>query len=300
MSFENRDRSDTPDLSGKNAVVTGANSGIGFEIARALASRGADVVLACRDRTSGTRAKEVIRKEAPNADVRLIGLDLGSLESIRGFAQEFLALNRSLDILCNNAGVMMCPRASTADGFELQFGTNHLGHFALTGLLLERIRQTPGARVVTMSSTFHRSGKIDFANLNGEQAYNPRAAYQQSKLANLLFCFELQRHFVRHGLSAISVAAHPGYASTRLQRHSLLFRITNVLFAQSAAMGALPALYAASASDVQGGEYFGPGGRLELRGQPTRVQTSPRARDEVVAQQLWSRSEALTGVEYVF
>lgn len=286
------------DLTGKTVLVTGANSGIGFETARSLAGRGARVILACRNHERGLLAAERIREEYPGGDVHFAALDLGNLSSVRAFVEKFKAEETSLDILCNNAGLMMCPYAKTTDGFEMQFGTNHLGHFALTGLLLDNIRSTPGARVVTVSSSYHKSGRIDFANLNAEQSYGRDTAYQQSKLANLLFAFELQRRFHYNGIEAISVAAHPGYAATNLQRYNLLFRFTNLFFAQSAADGALPMLYAASAPDVVGGEYFGPSGPAEMKGLPTRVYPSPQSRDEMVARQLWKVSEELTGVVY--
>ena len=285
-------------LAGKTVIVTGANSGIGFETARSLAGRGARIILACRNPELGLLAAERIRQEYPGADVRFAALDLGNLSSVRAFAKKFKAEETSLDILCNNAGLMMCPYEKTADGFEMQFGTNHLGHFALTGLLLDNIRSTPGARVVTVSSSFHKSGRIDFANLNAEQSYSRDKAYQQSKLANLLFAFELQRRFHFNGIDAISVAAHPGYAATKLQRYNLLFRFTNLFFAQSAADGALPTLYAASAPDVVGGEYYGPNGPAEMKGLPARVSPSPQAQDETIARQLWKVSEELTGVAY--
>lgn len=289
-----------PDLSGQCAVVTGANSGIGFETARGLASHGARVVLACRNRDRGEQALTDLQRTLPQAELLCLPLDLASLHSIHTFADLFQATGFALDILCNNAGIMMCPQAKTDDGFEQQFGTNHLGHFALTGLLLNALGRAANARVVTLSSTYHRSGKIDFANLNAEQGYNRTTAYQQSKLANLLFTFELQRKFSAHGWSAKSVAAHPGYAATGLQRHSWFMRLMKPVFAQSAAMGALPTLYAASATDVKGGDYFGPGGRFELQGFPTRVNASANALDTVVAANLWQQSEKLTGVTYEF
>lgn len=298
MSNTISNRPTLPDLAGKTAIVTGANSGIGFETARSLAGRGARVILACRNPERGGPAAEQIRQEYPGGEVHFLPLDLGNLSSVRAFVEKFKAEQTALDILCNNAGLMMCPYAKTTDGFEMQFGTNHLGHFALTGLLLDNIRSTPGARVVTVSSSYHKSGQIDFANLNAEQSYSRDKAYQQSKLANLLFAFELQRRFHSNGIDAISVAAHPGYAATNLQRYHLLFRFTNLFFAQSAADGALPTLYAATASDVVGGEYFGPSGPAEMKGLPARVSPSPQAQDEAIARQLWKASEELTGVAY--
>ena len=217
---------------------------------------------------------------------------------MRSFVQRFAAGHDRLDILINNAGVMATPRGSTADGFELQFGTNHLGHFALTGLLLDTITRTPKARVVTISSMGHRFAQIDFANLNAERAYDPQRAYAQSKLANLLFTYELQRRFAAAGVSAIAVAAHPGWTATNLQVHWRLVRMLNPLLGQAPRMGALPALRAASSPDVVGGDYYGPGGWLEIKGAPVRVKSSERSLDTDVATRLWAISEELTGVRY--
>ena len=205
-----------PSLAGKTAIVTGGNSGIGYETARVLAARGAHVVLACRNRELGAQAQERLVRDHPGSAVTVAVLDLGNLASIRAFAERFSATATSLDILCNNAGIMMCPESRTVDGFETQFGVNHLGHFALTGLLLACIRATPGARVVTVSSNYHKRTVLDFANLNAERFYDRRMAYQQSKLANLLFSFELQRRLEVAVVAAVSVAAHPGYATTNL------------------------------------------------------------------------------------
>ncbi len=252
-----------PDLSGRLAVVTGANSGIGFETTRELARKGAHVVMACRNLEKAQAAQQEILSETPGALLEVIQLDLADLAAVHEFVDAFNQRHNTLDILINNAGVMAIPRRTTADGFEMQFGADHLGHFALTGLLLEPILQTPRARIVTVSSMMHQRGKINFDDLQGEGSYNKNGAYSQSKLANLLFAFELQRKLEAIGASAISVGAHPGYAATNLQfagprmEHStigtILMQIGNGLFAQSAAMGALPLLYAATATDVQGG-----------------------------------------------
>ena len=298
-----------PALDGRIAIVTGANSGLGLETARALAQRGAEVVLACRDPAKARAAEQEIARVAVRAGaVSTLPLDLASLESVRAFVESFHTRSRTLDLLVLNAGVMAIPQRRTADGFEMQLGTNHLGHFALGGLLLEALLATPGSRVITVSSSAHRIGRIDFDDLHGERRYGPWRAYGQSKLANLLYTFELQRRLAKRGASTIAVAAHPGYAATQLQERgprernaalmTRLISIGNRILAQSAEMGALPTLYAATAPDVRGGEYFGPNRWFELRGHPRRVGTTARARDERVATRLWSLSEELTGVRY--
>ncbi len=299
---------DLPDLSGKTIVVTGANSGLGWESARALAGAGAHVVLACRDQDKGRAAEQRIRAAHPRASTELVPLDLASLADIRRAAAALRAAHPRLDVLLNNAGVMALPFRQTADGFEMQFGTNHLGHFALTGLLLEPLLATPGARVVTVSSGFHRLGAIRFDDPNWQRGYRRWPAYGQSKLANLLFAYELQRRLDAAGADVRSVAAHPGYAATnlqatgpRMQGSALLERLTNVgnaLFAQSAAQGALPQLYAATAPAVRGGEYYGPDGVGEMWGHPTRVTSNARSLDRDAATRLWALSERLTGVGY--
>jgi NAD(P)-dependent dehydrogenase (short-subunit alcohol dehydrogenase family) len=277
---------------GRTFVVTGANSGIGLEAARALGAAGARVVVACRDTSKGEHAVAELDGEF---DVRR--LDLADLASVRAFASE---LEGDVDVLINNAGVMAVPRTKTADGFEMQLGTNHLGHFALTGLLLGRI----GDRVVTISSGAHRFGRMNFGDLMSERHYQRWLAYGQSKLANLLFMQELQRRLEEAGSSLRSVAAHPGYAATNLQFHTQsiqdqLMGLSNKLFAQSAAMGSLPTLYAAT-EDVPSGAYVGPDGLAEQRGHPHLVGMSGAARNEESARKLWERSEELTGVTYDF
>jgi NAD(P)-dependent dehydrogenase (short-subunit alcohol dehydrogenase family) len=275
---------------GRTFVITGANSGIGLEAARSLGAAGAHVVVACRDTAKGEHA---VAELAGDFVVRR--LDLADLASVRAFAGE---LEGGLDVLINNAGVMAVPRARTADGFEMQLGTNHLGHFALTGLLLERIRD----RVVTISSGAHRVGRMNFGDLQSERHYQRWMAYGQSKLANLLFMMELQRRLDAASSSVISVAAHPGYAATNLQSHTesiqdQIMGLFNHVIAQSAAMGALPTLYAATA-DVPGGAYVGPDGLLEQRGHPHLVGMSGAAKDEDSARRLWEVSEELTGVTF--
>jgi NAD(P)-dependent dehydrogenase (short-subunit alcohol dehydrogenase family) len=284
---------DIPDLVGKEAVVTGANSGLGLQIALELARHGARVVMAVRNTEKGEAAAAQIREAAPEADLELASLDLADLDSVRSFAS---SRSEPVDILVNNAGVMAPPRRTTAQGFELQLGTNHLGHFALTGLLLPKLR---AARVVTMSSGAHLYGRIRFDNLQGERHYQRWLAYGQSKLANLLFAFEL----ARKDLDLTSAAAHPGYAATNLQLQGsrvskLMWATANRLFAQSDAQGALPALYAATMPDVNGGDYFGPDGTGGMRGYPTRSHASGQARDPELGARLWTVSEELTGVDY--
>ncbi len=289
---------DIPELTGKAAVVTGANSGIGYEMVRALARKGAIVILACRNKEKGEAALRQIRQEDPEAKVELMQLDLADLASVRYFADKFSSNYGRLDILINNAGIMVPPLGRTADGFELQFGTNHLGHFALTGLLFHLIVSTPQARVVTVSSAGHRFGTIDFDNLNAEKGYDRGKAYGQSKLANLLFTYELQRRFEAAEVDAVAVAAHPGWTATNLAVHWRMVRMLTPLLGQTPELGALPALYAATAPEVQGGDYYGPGGWQELRGYPVKVRSSDRSHDMAVAARLWTVSEELTGVRY--
>lgn len=297
-----------PDLSGKMIIVTGGNSGIGYAAVQQFVRKGAHVVLACRDMEKARAAIGSITSEHRQSSLEAMPLDLASLESVRGFAAAFLAGHKALDILCNNAGVMALPYRKTVDGFEMQFGTNHLGHFALTGLLLERLLATPGARVVNVSSGAHRMGSMRFDDLNWERGYRKWAAYGQSKLANLLFTYELQRKLGAAGASVISVACHPGYAATnlqlagpRMQGSTFLERLSelgNRVVAQSATMGALPTLYAATAPDVRGGDYFGPDGLGEIWGHPKKVQSNSRSHDTAVAAKLWEISEQLTGIGY--
>ncbi len=288
-----------PDLASKIAIVTGANSGIGYEIARALARKRATVILACRNKDKGAAAVRQIGQENPAAPIELMQLDLTSLASIRRFVEEFIHRYDRLDILINNAGIMRPPLGKTADGFELQFGTNHLGHFALDGLLADRLIHTPQARVVTLSSWGHYFGAIDFGNLNAEKGYDPAGAYAQSKLANLLFTYELQRRLEGARVNAIAAAAHPGWTATNLAVHWPMVQALTPFLGQKPEMGALPALYAATAPEVQGGEYYGPQGLGGMRGYPTRLRSSARSYDREVAAKLWRVSEELTGVRYL-
>jgi NAD(P)-dependent dehydrogenase (short-subunit alcohol dehydrogenase family) len=289
---------DIPDQRGRVAIVTGANTGLGFETARALAERGASVVLAVRDVEKGKRAAARI-----TGDVAVQELDLTSLESVRAAAADLRAAHQRIDLLINNAGVMYTPKQTTRDGFEMQFGTNHLGHFALTGLLLDRLLPVAGSRVTTVSSVGHRiQAAIHFDDLQWERSYGRAAAYGQSKLANLMFTYELQRRLTAHGTTA-AVAAHPGMSNTELARNSpALVRLPLTWFAplitQNASMGALPTLRAATDPAVLGGQYYGPDGMGEVRGHPRLVTSSPESYDVAVQQHLWAVSEKLTGVAF--
>jgi NAD(P)-dependent dehydrogenase (short-subunit alcohol dehydrogenase family) len=285
---------DVPAQRGRTAVITGANTGLGFETARVLAARSAQVVLACRDLG---RAKEAAARIA--GSVQSVRLDLASLASVREAAEEI----GPVDLLINNAGVMMTPFGRTADGFELQLGVNHLGHFALTGLLLEQMLGREGSRVVTVSSNGHKSGRIDFGDLQSQRRYRRMAAYYQSKLANLMFTYELQRRLAAARARTQALAAHPGKARTELTRYlpgwmRLEDLVIEQPFGQNAAMGALATLRAAADPAARGGEYYGPGGRGEQRGYPRLVAASERARDLDTQQRLWRESERLTGVSY--
>jgi NAD(P)-dependent dehydrogenase (short-subunit alcohol dehydrogenase family) len=295
-----------PDQHGRTVIVTGANSGLGLVSARELARHGASVVLACRNMEKGEEALHGIQALAPSAKVELAELDLGSLVSVESFAMSFHATHDGLDLLLNNAGVMAPPRGETADGFELQLGTNLLGHFALTGRLLGAMEGRPDARVVTLSSNAHKIGRIDFDDLQSKRRYRRWGAYNQSKLADLMFAMELDRRLRSAGSTIASVAAHPGYAATNLQTSAppladrLVMRFTNLILAQSVDMGALPSLYAATYPNLPGGSYVGPDGPGEFRGHPHVVSPNRAARDEQVAKRLWSVSEELTGVSFQF
>ncbi len=294
-----------PDQTGRVAVVTGATSGIGEAAAAALAGAGATVVLAVRDQAKADATLARIKARHSGADVSASLVDMADLASVRAFAAR-MADTQRVDILLNNAGLGMQPnRATTVDGFERQFGTNHLGQFALTGLLLPILLRAPAARVISISSIAHRSGTIDFTDLQATRSYGGLKAYAQSKLANLLFAFELDRRAQTADVPLVSVAAHPGMASTGFigaaslpKPLTVLFNVGARLLAQDAAHGAWPGLYAATMPNVQGGQYFGPNGLGEVRGGPTLAAIADRARDEAVAARLWSESEALTGVTY--
>jgi NAD(P)-dependent dehydrogenase (short-subunit alcohol dehydrogenase family) len=302
---------DLPNLTGRLALVTGANSGLGYETAKALAGCGAQVTMAVRDLAKGEKAAAEIRRAHPEATVEVDELDLASLASVRTFAAQWSAAHGGgLDLLINNAGVMAIPHRLTTDGFEMQIGTNHLGHFALTGLLLPALVAKPRSRVVSVSSGAHRMGRLDLSTFRGQGTYRAWSAYGQSKLANLLFTGELQRRLDLAHLSVKAMAAHPGYAHTHLQTRSAHMRgrtlqatVTtwaNHVLAQSAAMGALPTLFAATAPGLPGDSYVGPNGPLEMRGYPQLVGRSARAADVADAASLWTASEELTGVVYPF
>ena len=296
---------DIPDQGGRTAVVTGANSGIGYCAARALARRGAYVLLACRNQQRGQAAVQRLLAEVPGARAGYRHLDLADLTSVRAFAADFDA--DRLDLLINNAGVMALPYARTADGFETQFGVNHLGHFALTGLLLPVLLATPGARVVTVSSAMHAIANVDPGDLNSEHGYRRWIAYGRSKTANLLFVHELAKRLADTGSAVIAAAAHPGYADTNLgtagaelegrAMAARLVRLGNRVMAQSAAQGALPILYAATAPTVRPDEFIGP--RLQgWRGSPARSWRAPWTLNDAAAERLWSASEQLTGIRF--
>jgi NAD(P)-dependent dehydrogenase (short-subunit alcohol dehydrogenase family) len=290
------------DQTGRTAVITGANTGLGYETAAALAAKGAQVVLAVRNLDKGKDAADRIAAASPGSQVQLQELDLTSLESVRAAAEQLKVNYDAIDLLINNAGVMMTPKSTTKDGFELQFGTNHLGHFAFTGLLLDRVLATPGSRVVTVSSTAHRFVRgIRFDDLQWERDYSRARAYGQSKLANLMFTYELQRRLA--GTNSIAVAAHPGGANTELGRNTpaplrIVFNFVGPRLMQGPDMGALPTLRAATDPGVLGGQYFGPDGFGEQRGHPKVVASTQASHDTEAQRRLWAVSEELTGVVY--
>lgn len=293
------DASRIADQAGRVAIVTGASSGIGFETARALAAKDARVVVAVRNAEKGDRAVGKIKTEYPAAEVLTMPLDLADLASVRRFATAFEEGYDRLDLLINNAGVMMPPYSTTKEGFELQMGTNHLGHFALTGHLMDLLMKTEGSRVVNVSSVAHRTGGLDFADLDWKtRRYNPQKSYGDSKLANLYFTYELERKLADRPEGPIVAAAHPGWTATDLQRHSGLFQFLNRFFAQGPAMGALPTLRAALDPGVSSGDYFGPSGLLQFKGYPRKVGSNKRSHDREIAAKLWSISEERTGVRY--
>ena len=297
---------DIPDLNEKVIMITGANSGIGFEAAKALANSGAEVILASRNQDKAESALAAIEAEIPSAKVGFILLDLASLESIRRAVEKFQEQYTRLDVLLNNAGIMMVPFGLTEDGFEKQFGINHLGHFALTGLLIDHILNTPGARVVNISSNAHYGGEMDYSNLSYQKGdYTPMGAYSRSKLANLLFTYELQRRLEARGADALALAAHPGISATGLFDHfvnpGLAWLIRGILkgLFQNANMGALPGLRASVDPMVRGGEYYGPDGKGERKGYPVVVTSNPASHDLESAKKLWDISQDLTGVRYL-
>jgi NAD(P)-dependent dehydrogenase (short-subunit alcohol dehydrogenase family) len=300
---------DMPDMEGKTVIVTGANSGLGFEATRKFAEKNARVVMACRSLEKGKEAKEEVEEELEDPELEVRRIDLADLGSVEDFAKEFKANNDELHVLCNNAGVMAIPRSETEDGFEQQFGVNHLGHFALTGHLIEVLEDTEGdTRVVTQSSMLHENGEINFDDLMMEEDYDKWDAYAQSKLANVLFGYELDRKLRRANSRVKSVVCHPGFASTNLQYRGpeeegsklklWMMKFANAVVAQSAEKGALPMLYAATSEEIDGGEYIGPSGFKNMRGYPEEQESSLASQDKDIAEALWNRSEALTGVDF--
>ncbi len=299
---------DMPDQTGKVTVVTGANSGLGYETSLAMAQKGAQVVMACRNTDKGNTAREGILKDVPNASLDVMKLDLSSLASVREFATDFQAKYEQLDILFNNAGVMAPPRQETADGFELQMGTNHLGHFALTGLLLDRLLKTSGSRVVNVTSLAQYGGSINFDDFQHKKSYSRYGVYVQTKLANVMFTLGLQRRLEAANTTTISVAAHPGLSATELQKNTvkmtggglegMLYPILMPIMAQSQAQGTLPQLYAATMPQVKGGEHYGPDGIAQMRGYPKLQKVAKAANNQADVERLWQLSEALTGVKY--
>ncbi|MFD7492317.1 oxidoreductase [Streptomyces sp. NPDC059832] len=295
-----------PDQTGRVCVVTGANSGLGLATTRALALRGGHVILAVRDEEKGRRAAAEIAAEQPDADLEVRRLDLADLDSVRAFADRLRADHPRLDVLVNNAGVMAPPRSLSAQGHELQFACNHLGHFALTGLLLDLLSVGRDPRVVTVSSPNHRQGRLFLDDLSGERSYAPMGFYNQSKFANAVFGRELHLRLTAAGSPVLSLLAHPGYTSTNLQTSApvglvkLLYGRVLRPLAQTPARGALPQLYAATHPDVRGGEFIGPDGPAELRGGPTRVRLAPAAADAGTGRRLWELSERLTDVRFAF
>ena len=299
MSQRKWDSNDIPDQTGRVAIVTGSRSGIGYETARVLANKKATVIIAVRDVNKGTAAEGKVKAAYDNVDIKVMELDLANLDSVRRFAEDFKISHTRLDLLINNAGVMMPPYSRTADGFELQFGTNHLGHFILTGLLMDLILNAANSRVVNLSSSAHKSGKIDFDDLHWEKRkYKKMQTYADSKLANLYFTYELQRRLEKAGSDTIAVASHPGWTATELQRHVGILHFLNRFFSQGIEMGALPTLYAAIAPDVEGGDYYGPAGWQEMRGYPKKVESSGMSHDKEMAKKLWEVSEELTGLKW--
>ncbi|MEB3415448.1 oxidoreductase [Alteriqipengyuania sp. WL0013] len=293
--------SDIPDQSGKTAIVTGANTGIGYEIARHLAMKGARVVLACRDEDKARDAIAEIAADAPDASLDFLALDLADLDSVARAAQQAKEEER-IDLLVNNAGVMMPPLGHATAGTELQFAVNHLGHFALAAQLVDKLAENGGGRVVVQSSIAHKSGNIDFDNLDASKYYARSPFYSQSKLANLLFALELDRRLRAAGSPVASIACHPGVAATELTRHigfAALFTPVMKIVLNTPEQGAIPALQAATDPEAQGGDYYGPRGLLEARGNTSgRAYATRRARDEALAKKLWERSEELTGIDF--
>lgn len=298
-----------PSQEGRIAIVTGANSGLGYYTSKGLADKGCEVVMACRNLKKAEEAREKLTKEIPGAKLLVMKLDLGDLDSVKAFAEKFKKQYKKLDLLINNAGLMAIPYRKTVDGFEMQFGVNHLGHFALTALLFELVRKTKGARIVNVSSAAHNLGQIRFEDINWEKSYNKWRAYGMSKLANIHFTLELADKVTSHGLDTMVLAAHPGYADSKLMEkgpemkgHKFIIkagRLVNKVVAQPTHMGALPTLYAATAEEAKHRAYYGPRGFLGLRGYPERVYPNRKKISKDVQERLWKLSEELTKVEFL-
>ena len=299
MARHKWDNSNIPDQKGRVAVVTGSSSGIGYQTARVLADKNATVIIAVRNMHKGDAAAGKIREGNKEADLTVMELDLACLGSVRRFSESFKKNHSRLDLLINNAGVMMSPYSKTADGFELQFGTNHLGHFALTGHLLDLLISTEGSRVVNVSSFVEKRGNINFGDLSWEKRkYKTQQAYCDSKIANIYFTYELQRKLKEKNHRTLVTASHPGWTATELQRHTGIINFLNPFFAQDITMGALPTLYAALGPDVKSGDYFGPSGFMEVKGYPKKVKSNKLSHNKEIAKKLWKVSEELTGIAY--
>ncbi|MBL6964237.1 MAG: SDR family NAD(P)-dependent oxidoreductase [Bacteroidetes bacterium] len=299
MSKSKWNHSNIPDQKDKVIIITGATSGLGEEAAKVLAGKNATVVMAVRNIQKGERVAQEISKFFHNSKIDVRQLDLNSLNSIKSFAEEIIVSYVQLDILINNAGVMACPFSNTEDGFEIQMGVNHLGHFALTGYLMPLMKKTKGSRIVATSSIAHRQGNIDFDDINWEKRkYVTGKAYGDSKIANLYFAYELARKLKGSSNSPKITASHPGWTSTELQRHSLMFKKLNPLFSQKVEIGVLPTLRAAIDEDAQSGDYFGPSGFMEMKGHPVVVKSNELSKNEAHAKRLWNLSEEMTGVQY--
>ncbi len=301
MKNENWNAANIPSQKGRVVIVTGSSSGIGYETARVFANKQASVILAVRNLDKGNKALAKIRQQHPDGDIKVMELDLANLASVQNFTANFKENYSRLDLLINNAGVMIPPYTKTADSFELQFGTNHLGHFALTGQLLSSLINTEGSRIVNVSSGAHNIGNLDFDDLAWEKrSYAPWKAYGDSKLANLYFTYELDRQFKAHGFNTLVTASHPGWTATELQRTSRVIQFLNGYFAQDISMGALPTLRAAIDPELKGAEYFGPQGFMEVRGYPVQVTSNELSQDQAIAKKLWEVSTELTGVKFEF
>jgi NAD(P)-dependent dehydrogenase (short-subunit alcohol dehydrogenase family) len=296
-----------PNLRGKTAVVTGANSGLGFQATKNLAEHDAEVIMACREQEKGKEAKEEIEENLEDAELKVMQLDLASLDSIHSFTEEFKSEYNELDLLFNNAGVMAIPRRETEDGFEYQFGVNHLGHFALTAHLMDTLKSAEEARIISQSSIAHQNGEINFENINHEESYDRMQAYSDSKLANLLFIKELDRKLKENNLDIKAVASHPGVSHTNLfnaeesQHNVVVTKLIGLglkIFGQTPEKGCLPMLYAATSGDIEGGDFIGPDGFKAIRGNPEKQTPSDKARDEEIAAKLWEKSEEMTEIEF--